>query len=914
MPRYFNILLFTLLLLFASLIASATHNRAGEITYRQISQLSYEVTVTTYTKYTGPSAQADRDSVEINWGDGNFDVVARLNGPIGGTGVPQGEELNDDVKMNIYKSTHTYPGPLPFYVVSMTDPNRNDGIHNVNNGNSVNILFYLEDTIRIFDPTFVGYNSSPVLLNPPIDYANINDTFFHNPAAFDPDGDSLYFELVPPKATTQFNVPLYRYPDEVTPANDNIFSINNNTGEITWATPKAPTGEYNVAILITEYRNGIKMGTILRDMQIFVDDELNNPPVFDPIKDTCIIAGSPLEISVSATDPDPGQTVTLYAYGGPLQFPTDPATFGSTPAIGTATGFFDWQTTCNHIRRQSYQVVFKAEDNYVTTGGQSLPLVDIETWLIRVIAPPPENLVATPVDNTVELDWDNPYSCGASSTDNFIGFSVWRRIGSNPFAIDSCEPGLDGKGYTKIAEFLQDYNYIDSNVQQGQLYCYRVLAEFAEQTPFGLYYNRVASLPSNEACSELRRDAPLLTNVSVDVTDLSAGEIFVAWVKPIPDGINLDTVQFPGPYEFRLLRGENAIPSQQIASFTSSTFIGLSDTSFQDTNLNTDENEYTYQVDFYSNGTLVGSSDPATSIFIELAASDRQMEIFWDEQVPWINYSYVIYRLNPATSLFESIDTTTEQSYLDEDLINDSLYCYKVLGIGAYTGSNLPSPLLNFSQEECARPLDTIPPCIPELVVTNNCEELNGGESCEVQDIVFVNELSWTLPCDETVFEYNVYYSSPFDDGFSLVAKLGGKDSMFDHQLGESVAGCYVVTAVDSAGNESEFSNEYCVDNCPCYKLPNVFTPNGDGDNDLFTPFLPYRFVDRVDMKIFNRLGGLIFETEDPDILWDGTNLNGNEMPDAVYYYTCTVYEIRVDGIVPTREPLSGYIHLIRNK
>jgi gliding motility-associated-like protein len=177
-----------------------------------------------------------------------------------------------------------------------------------------------------------------------------------------------------------------------------------------------------------------------------------------------------------------------------------------------------------------------------------------------------------------------------------------------------------------------------------------------------------------------------------------------------------------------------------------------------------------------------------------------------------------------------------------------------------------------------------------------------------------VNELSWSLPCDETVFEFSIYYSSPFEDSYILIDKVEGTDSTFDHQLGESVAGCYVVTATDSAGNESDFSNEYCVDNCPCYKLPNVFTPNGDGDNDFFTPFIPYRFVDRIDMQIFNRMGGLLFETENPDILWDGNNLNGKEVQDGVYYYTCTVYEIRVDGIVPSTEPLSGYIHLIRNK
>lgn len=919
MPKAFRLFLICSSLILFVFNAYATHNRAGEITYRQVGQLSYEVTVTTYTKVSGASANADRDSVEVSWGDGTYEFVARVNGPIGATGVPSGEMIASDIRMNQYVSTHTYPGPLPFYVISMTDPNRNDGIVNVNGGNSVNILFYLEDTIRVLDPTLVGYNSSPVLLNPPIDNANINEIFYHNPAAYDPDGDSLTYELRPSKATPLFNVPLYQYPDEVSPGIDNNFTIDSRTGQITWDVPKPPTGEYNIAIIIREFRNGIQLGTVLRDMQITVRENENNPPVIDPIRDTCIVAGTNLRLNVTASDPDAGQRVTLSAYGGPLEFTVDPATFSSQPGFGSTSGFFEWQTNCDHIRRQFYQVVFKAEDDYSSlSAGGAAPLVDIETWLIRVIAPPPENLQAVPVNNTVELNWDNPYRCNESATDKFIGFSVWRRLGSNPFPIDSCEPGLNGKGYTKIAEFLDEYNYVDSNVQKGHMYCYRVLAEFAEQTPFGLLYNRVESLPSNEACSELRRDVPLITNVSVEVTDELSGEMFVAWTKPIPNSDNLDTVQFPGPYEFKLLRAEgNNTPNLEIASFTSQTFFGLNDTSFNDTGLNTVIQPYTYQVDFYANnGVFVGSSETASSIYLELAASDRRMELIWNEQVPWINDKYLIYRQNPISGLFEQIgDTVTVQNYLDQGLINDSLYCYKVLGIGHYTGMNTPSPLYNFSQENCARPLDTIPPCAPVLEVRNNCRELNEGESCEVQDIAYVNELSWTLPCDEDVKQYNIYFSSPFEDSYTIIEFVGGNDSTYTHELDESVAGCYVITAVDSAGNESELSNEFCVDNCPCYKLPNVFTPNGDGQNDYFTPFMPYRFVEKVDMQIYNRLGGLIFKTENPDILWDGTNQdNGKEMPEGVYYYSCTVYEIRVHGIVPSDNILSGYIHLIRNK
>ncbi len=67
-------------------------------------------------------------------------------------------------------------------------------------------------------------------------------------------------------------------------------------------------------------------------------------------------------------------------------------------------------------------------------------------------------------------------------------------------------------------------------------------------------------------------------------------------------------------------------------------------------------------------------------------------------------------------------------------------------------------------------------------------------------------------------------------------------------------AGCYYVTAVDRSGNECP-SNTVCKDNCPYYELPNVFTPNGDGSNDLFTPFPCPRFVQSVSFVVHNRWG-----------------------------------------------------------
>jgi gliding motility-associated-like protein len=84
------------------------------------------------------------------------------------------------------------------------------------------------------------------------------------------------------------------------------------------------------------------------------------------------------------------------------------------------------------------------------------------------------------------------------------------------------------------------------------------------------------------------------------------------------------------------------------------------------------------------------------------------------------------------------------------------------------------------------------------------------------------------------------------------------------------------------------------------YILPNVFTPNGDQKNDIFT--LNGGGMKNFNGAIFNRWGKKIFEWNDPKGGWNGEN-----QPDGVYYYTI---EFKVDsGELKT---LTGYVNLLR--
>lgn len=71
---------------------------------------------------------------------------------------------------------------------------------------------------------------------------------------------------------------------------------------------------------------------------------------------------------------------------------------------------------------------------------------------------------------------------------------------------------------------------------------------------------------------------------------------------------------------------------------------------------------------------------------------------------------------------------------------------------------------------------------------------------------------------------------------------------------------------------------------CGDYSLPNAFSPNGDGRNDLFTLHGWANCVSEFSLVIFNRWGEKIYETDNPVKAWDGT-YNGQALDPGVYIY-----------------------------
>lgn len=884
-----------------SLSLNATHNRAGEITYKWISGYTYSITLITYTD-DGPSI-ADRCKLTIYFGDGDSCQATRSNGALSASTAECPTSFagviiktTPNVKKNVYSCVHTYGGP-GFYKIYMFDRNRNSGVLNV--PNSVNQPFYLETLLSI--NAFLGPNSSPQLTRDPIDEACLHECFFHNPGAFDTDGDSLSYELVMSKGEDGLGnigvtIPGYSYPSA---GSGGSFFID-PYGTLNWCEPQA-NGEYNVAFYIREWRKDMDgewqmVGFVMRDMQIIVSNCNNTPPQIASIQDTCVVAGTLITKTFIATDVNV-QQITLTATGGPFAAASPVASFPGSVGTGTVSGVFTWQTACAHVRTSPYQVTLKAEDS-----GTPVALVDFKTYNITIVGPPPLNLSATPLGTSVKLIWFKSACNNVGLGNKVVRYKVYRKADCIPWVHSPCETGVppsSGFSYIGQTATINDTTFTDTNggagLSHGVNYSYVVVAVYADGS---------LSYASNQVCVQLKRDVPIIINVDVLATNTTTGQIFVRWVKPVVSASNLDTTVLTGPYEFRVSAKQGLSGSYtQVYSVTKPYFAAfnqLSDTTFTHSNIDTDNNLWVYKLDFYSNNQFVGSAQTASSVFLTLTPADRKMNLSWVHYVPWSNYKYFIYRKNPSQVSYTLHDSTTNFNYTDSiNVVNRATYCYKVLTKGQYSDPAILRPLLNNSQEECAMAKDLTLPCSPTLSIISDC---NTG---------FV-ELKWNNPnhnCTDDVIKYFIYNKPTEDDLLTLidsVSTLSDTTYIFDGLA--SIAGCYVVTAIDSSYNESIKGEATCVDNCPEFELPNVITINGDGVNDFFKA-IRVKQIKSIDLNIFNRWGQLVYHTEDPYFNWDGKVIQTKMLcSEGTYFYTCTVNEMRVKPTKPRL--LKGFVQV----
>jgi len=86
----------------------------------------------------------------------------------------------------------------------------------------------------------------------------------------------------------------------------------------------------------------------------------------------------------------------------------------------------------------------------------------------------------------------------------------------------------------------------------------------------------------------------------------------------------------------------------------------------------------------------------------------------------------------------------------------------------------------------------------------------------------------------------------------------------------------YLLSALSACKKSDPICNEWT------FYIPNSFTPNADGNSDIFEP--KGTGVMQYQMKIFDGNGQLLYTTPDLNAGWDGTK-QGNGCPEGIYNY-----------------------------
>jgi len=116
------------------------------------------------------------------------------------------------------------------------------------------------------------------------------------------------------------------------------------------------------------------------------------------------------------------------------------------------------------------------------------------------------------------------------------------------------------------------------------------------------------------------------------------------------------------------------------------------------------------------------------------------------------------------------------------------------------------------------------------------------------------------------------------------------------------------LTATSDYGCTDETTMKVVILKEATFYIPNAFTPNNDGYNDVFMPLSIDFSKGKFEMMIFNRWGEMVFRTEDYNYGWNGSwNGNGDTCPDGVY-----VWKINYTDALGRSQKETGYLTLIR--
>ncbi len=198
---------------------------------------------------------------------------------------------------------------------------------------------------------------------------------------------------------------------------------------------------------------------------------------------------------------------------------------------------------------------------------------------------------------------------------------------------------------------------------------------------------------------------------------------------------------------------------------------------------------------------------------------------------------------------------------------------------------------------------------------TNGCQNID-DVNVDFADLILAIDDEFTAIEGEEL-QGRVTDNDSFNDINNWSITITDNPAFGDLSMNEDGSFTYLVN--NASVEQVAFTYEICPENCPenCtqatakitilldrFIVPDAFSPNGDGVNDSWViPDISDYEDNRV--VVINRWGSILFETENYNNDWQGTNKSGKPLPEGTYYYL--IYLGVVDGNV-----LKGPLTIVR--
>ncbi|MGB0888200.1 MAG: hypothetical protein ACPGSL_08770, partial [Vicingaceae bacterium] len=278
-----KLLLVSLFVLLGTASSFASHLMGGEITYVYVGNDQYEVTLIVYRDCSGIDVgQSQTVTFESTSCAQDFDVVFPLITTVDVSQVCPTETTTCNggtlpgTEQWVYRDTVTMT-PCSDWIIHWNNGNRNPAITNLVDPDLTNLF-----VMATLDNIVGSNNNSPQYLAIPTPYLCSGQLNIFNHGASDADGDSLYYTLAQPLTTpgppgTPIPYTLgYSINDPViTTAGMNLIP---ETGEMCFTPTQAQICV--VSVVVSEYRNGVLIGTQIREMQVVVENNCANQAPF----------------------------------------------------------------------------------------------------------------------------------------------------------------------------------------------------------------------------------------------------------------------------------------------------------------------------------------------------------------------------------------------------------------------------------------------------------------------------------------------------------------------------------------------------------------------------------------------------------------------------------------------------------